>query len=194
MRENRTYGSEGGDGERRSRPLSRPRHRNREASETRCAQTADASLSDFGTGDVSPSNGDSLQRQLHRQPQPQRSLRGADGNGNCRYAERQGQLQRQRSLRGHSGRIVPAQRRACARAAHSPLKAALKGWINTLRELALKPGDSVSSRSPRTASSSAPGRSAHRHRSPHNRWRRVSADAGPRCSGRSRRTAHSSVQ
>src|SRR4051794_9796831 len=29
--------------------------RNREASETRYAQTADASLSDFGTGDVSPS-------------------------------------------------------------------------------------------------------------------------------------------
>src|SRR4051812_19899645 len=35
----------------------RRQHRNREASETRCAQTADASLSDFGTGDVSPSNG-----------------------------------------------------------------------------------------------------------------------------------------
>ena len=32
-------------------------HRNREASETRCAQTADASLSDFGTSDVSPSTG-----------------------------------------------------------------------------------------------------------------------------------------
>src|SRR6476660_6172184 len=58
----------------------RRQHRNREASETRCAQTADASLSDFGTGDVSPSNGISLQRQrpLHkqRQPQPQLSLRG----------------------------------------------------------------------------------------------------------------------
>src|SRR6478609_8484007 len=60
----------------------RRQHRNREASETRYAQTADASLSDFGTGDVSPSNGISLQRQLHkqRQPQPQpqrqRSLRG----------------------------------------------------------------------------------------------------------------------
>jgi len=35
----------------------RRQHRNREASETRYAQTADASLSDFGTGDVSPSNG-----------------------------------------------------------------------------------------------------------------------------------------
>jgi tripartite-type tricarboxylate transporter receptor subunit TctC len=32
-------------------------HRNREASETRYAQTADASLSDFGTSDVSPSTG-----------------------------------------------------------------------------------------------------------------------------------------
>ena len=32
-------------------------HRNREASETRCAQTADASLSDFGTSDVAPSTG-----------------------------------------------------------------------------------------------------------------------------------------
>ena len=51
-------------------------HRNREASETRCAQTADASLSDFGTGDVSPSNGDSLQRPLHKQRQRQLSLRG----------------------------------------------------------------------------------------------------------------------
>ncbi|SMP60128.1 hypothetical protein SAMN06295970_106226, partial [Noviherbaspirillum suwonense] len=35
----------------------RRQHRNREASETRFAQTADASLSDFGTGDVSPSTG-----------------------------------------------------------------------------------------------------------------------------------------
>ena len=32
-------------------------HRNREASETRYAQTADASLSDFGTSDVAPSTG-----------------------------------------------------------------------------------------------------------------------------------------
>src|SRR6476646_7534828 len=93
----------------------RRQHRNREASETRYAQTADASLSDFGTGDVSPSNGISLQRQrpLHKQRQPQRqrqrqlSLRGTsretttatvatrdvkgNRNGNCRYAERQGQ-------------------------------------------------------------------------------------------------------
>ena len=71
----------------------RRQHRNREASETRCAQTADASLSDFGTGDVSPSNGISLQRQLQKQLQRQRqrqrqlSLRGAKGNGNARCAE-----------------------------------------------------------------------------------------------------------
>ena len=60
-------------------------HRNREASETRCAQTADASLSDFGTSDVAPSTG------IH-----------CNGNGNCngncngngRCAECQGQLQR----------------------------------------------------------------------------------------------------
>jgi len=71
----------------------RRQHRNREASETRCAQTADASLSDFGTGDVSPSNGISLQRPLHKQLQLQLSLRGAKCNGNCRCAERQGQLQ-----------------------------------------------------------------------------------------------------
>ena len=72
MRENRTYGSEGGDGERRSRPLSRRWHRNREASETRFAQTADASLSDFGTSDVAPSTG------IH-----------CNGNGNGRCAEPQ---------------------------------------------------------------------------------------------------------
>ena len=44
-------------------------YRNREASETRFAQTADASLSDFGTRDASPSNGDSGQRQRQRQRQ-----------------------------------------------------------------------------------------------------------------------------
>ena len=65
----------------------RRQHRNREASETRCAQTADASLSDFGTGDVSPSNGISLQRPLQKQRQRQRSLRGAKGNGTARCAE-----------------------------------------------------------------------------------------------------------
>ena len=65
----------------------RRQHRNREASETRFAQTADASLSDFGTGDVSPSNGISLQRQRQRQRQRQLSLRGAKGHGNARCAE-----------------------------------------------------------------------------------------------------------
>ena len=49
-------------------------HRNREASETRCAQTADASLSDFGTSDVAPSTG------IHC---------NGNGNGNCRCAELQ---------------------------------------------------------------------------------------------------------
>src|SRR4051794_34768328 len=44
----------------------------REASETRCAQTADASLSVSVPGDASPSNGDPRQRQR----QLQRSLRG----------------------------------------------------------------------------------------------------------------------
>src|SRR6478609_7874526 len=72
----------------------RRQHRNREASETRYAQTADASLSDFGTGDVSPSNGISLQlqRPLQKQLQLQlqRSLRNVkrNCNGNCRCAEK----------------------------------------------------------------------------------------------------------
>ncbi len=86
----------------------RRQHLKREASETRFAQTADASLSVSGAGDASPSNGDSLQRQP----------RNGNGNGNCnrncncncnrngrcagncncncRYAEHQ----RQQSLRG----------------------------------------------------------------------------------------------
>src|SRR5512133_564249 len=53
------------------------------------AQTAAASLSDFGASDVSPSDGDSLQRQLQRQlhRQSQRSLRGATCNCNCRCAK-----------------------------------------------------------------------------------------------------------
>src|SRR5438093_11470873 len=46
----------------------------REASETRCAQTADASLSVSVPGDASPSNGDSRQKPL--QKQRQLSLRG----------------------------------------------------------------------------------------------------------------------
>src|SRR6478672_168233 len=67
----------------------RRQHRNREASETRYAQTADASLSDFGTGDVSPSNGISRQRPLQKQLQLQLqpSLRGDKGNGTARCAE-----------------------------------------------------------------------------------------------------------
>src|SRR6476619_2408605 len=68
----------------------RRQHLKREASETRFAQTADASLSVSGAGDASPSNGISLQLQLQLQRQLQRqlqqSLRGAtsnrNGNGN----------------------------------------------------------------------------------------------------------------
>src|SRR6476469_3264991 len=62
----------------------RRQHLKREASETRFAQTADASLSVSGTGDASPSNGISLQPQPQPQlqRQPQRSLRGATSNGN----------------------------------------------------------------------------------------------------------------
>jgi hypothetical protein len=51
-------------------------HRNREASETRFAQTADASLSDFGTSDVSPSTGAHVKSRVK-----------SNGNGNCRCAE-----------------------------------------------------------------------------------------------------------
>src|SRR3954452_19652732 len=53
----------------------------REASETRCAQTVDASLSVSVPGDASPSNGDSCQRPL--QLQLQLSLRGANCNCGC---------------------------------------------------------------------------------------------------------------
>ena len=58
----------------------RRQHLKREASETRFAQTADASLSVSGTGDASPSNGISLQRQLHKQRQ-----RHAACTGTLRY-------------------------------------------------------------------------------------------------------------
>ena len=58
----------------------------REASETRCAQTADASLSVSVPGDASPSNGDPRQRQRQLQRQRQKQL----------------QLQLQLSLRGTS--------------------------------------------------------------------------------------------
>ena len=55
-------------------------HRNREASETRFAQTADASLSDFGTSDVSPSTGTHVKSNGNGN--------GNDnGNCNCRCAE-----------------------------------------------------------------------------------------------------------
>jgi hypothetical protein len=71
-------------------------HRNREASETRFAQTADASLSDFGTSDVAPSTGISLQRQ----PQPQLQLQLQP------QLQLQLQLQPQLSLRGTSTATV----------------------------------------------------------------------------------------
>jgi hypothetical protein len=88
------------------------------------SQTADASFSDFGTGDVSPSNG------FHCNGHGNGHVK-SNGNGhvksnrnghvksnrNGRCAKRQGQ--RQLSLRGHSGRIVPAQRRACFKTAHT---------------------------------------------------------------------------
>src|SRR3954463_13047577 len=54
----------------------------REASETRCAQTADASLSVSVPGDASPSNGDSLQKPFK-----------SNFNFNLRCAGRQRQLQ-----------------------------------------------------------------------------------------------------
>ena len=83
----------------------RRQHRNREASETRFAQTADASLSDFGTSDVAPSTG------IHCNGNGNRNCNcNCDGDCNCncncnrnrnrnrncngRCAERQGQLQR----------------------------------------------------------------------------------------------------
>ena len=55
----------------------RRQHRNREASETRCAQTADASLSDFGTSDVAPSTGIHCNCNGHFK---------SNGNGNGRCA------------------------------------------------------------------------------------------------------------
>ena len=84
----------------------RRQHRNREASETRYAQTADASLSDFGTGDVSPSNGFHCNGNVNGNGNGHGNGNG-NGNGNGRCAERQ--RQRQRSLRGNSGQIVPAE-------------------------------------------------------------------------------------
>ena len=53
-------------------------HRNREASETRFAQTADASLSDFGTSDVAPSTG------IHCNGNGNFTSNGnCNGNGRC---------------------------------------------------------------------------------------------------------------
>jgi hypothetical protein len=68
----------------------------REASETRCAQTADASLSVSVPGDASPSNGDPRQRQRQKQRQRQR------------------QRQRQLSLRGTSKTTATVAARARA--------------------------------------------------------------------------------
>ena len=70
-------------------------HRNREASETRCAQTADASLSDFGTSDVASSTGTHVKGSVNGNGNGNGK---SNCNGNCRYAERQRQLQL--SLRG----------------------------------------------------------------------------------------------
>ncbi|SMP64520.1 hypothetical protein [Noviherbaspirillum suwonense] len=67
----------------------RRQHRNREASETRFAQTADASLSDFGTGDVSPSTGIHCNGNGHFTSNRNRNRNGngnGNGNGNCRCA------------------------------------------------------------------------------------------------------------
>ena len=61
----------------------------REASETRCAQTADASLSVSVPADASPSNGDPRQKPLHKQRQ-----RPATDKGDPSI----------HSLREHSGR------------------------------------------------------------------------------------------
>ena len=59
-------------------------HRNREASETRFAQTADASLSDFGTSDVSPSTGAHVKNRVKSNCDCDCDC---DCDCNCRYAE-----------------------------------------------------------------------------------------------------------
>jgi hypothetical protein len=58
-------------------------HRNREASETRFAQTADASLSDFGASDVAPSTGIHVKGSVKSNC---KSNYKSNGNGNCRCA------------------------------------------------------------------------------------------------------------
>jgi hypothetical protein len=60
--------------------------RNREAPETRFAQTADASLSDFGTSDVSPSTGTHVKSNGHVKPNGNGNGNGKR-NGNCRCTE-----------------------------------------------------------------------------------------------------------
>ena len=124
----------------------RRQHLKREASETRFAQTADASLSVSGTGDASPSNGISLQqqrqRQLQLQLQRQRQRHAAD-TGPLRYGcfaaysgrtdekdERELlQQQLQQSLRGatgnRNGRCAEPQATATVAARSYPLSACL---------------------------------------------------------------------
>ena len=72
------WGKKGGpyDGGPRCADCTRRQELKREASETRFAQTADASLSVSVPGDASPSNGDPRQRQRQKQLQLQLSLRG----------------------------------------------------------------------------------------------------------------------
>ena len=62
-------------------------HRNREASETRCAQTADASLSDFGTSDVAPSTGTPTSK-AEATATATVAARNVKHHGNCRCAGR----------------------------------------------------------------------------------------------------------
>ena len=80
-------------------------HRNREASETRCAQTADASFSDFGTSDVSPSTGTPTATAT-AEPTATATVaaRNVKDNCNCRCAERQ--KQQPLSLREISACVV----------------------------------------------------------------------------------------
>jgi hypothetical protein len=60
-------------------------HRNREASETRFAQTADASLSDFGTSDVAPSTGIHVKSRVKSRVKSHGNGNG-NRNRNCRCA------------------------------------------------------------------------------------------------------------
>ena len=80
----------------------RRQHLKREASETRCAQTADASFSVSGTGDASPSTGKVKSRVNGNFT----SYGNGNGNGNCRCAGRQ--RQRLLSVRGTAMATVAA--------------------------------------------------------------------------------------